>query len=59
MDYYITCLYIVLCGVLGFSSYTKQNKIDELKSEAIKRGYAEMVLQSSTSNKAIFKWKEK
>lgn len=48
-----------MCGVLGFSSYTKQNKIDDLESEAIKRGYAEMVLQSSTSNKAIFKWKEK
>lgn len=59
MIYYIACLYIVLCGVLGFSSYTKQNKIDDLESEAIKRGYAEMVLQSSTSNKAIFKWKEK
>ena len=48
-----------MCGVLGFSSYTKQNKIDDLESEAIKRGYAEMVLQSPTSNKAIFKWKEK
>ena len=41
------------------SSLDYSNLIVGLKSEAIKRGYAEMVLQSSTSNKAIFKWKEK
>lgn len=43
---------------LADSSRRLKDHLD-FSSICIKRGYAEMVLQSSTSNKAILKWKEK
>jgi hypothetical protein len=51
-------LLLVCVIIISYSSFKKGKEIRELKDEAIKRGYAEMVLESPTSDSVIFKWKD-
>ena len=53
---YITT--VIVAFIIAISSFKKGKELKNLKNETIKRGYAEMVLESPTSNKVVFKWKD-
>ena len=53
---YIIIVIVAIC--VAISSFKKGEENRSLKEEAIKRGYAEMVLKTPTSDTTVFKWKE-
>jgi len=54
--FYITTVIVAIFIAVG--SFKKGKELKNLKNEAIKKGYAEMVLESPTSDKVVFKWKD-
>lgn len=57
-DWGLYIITVIVAFIIAIGSFKKGKELKNLKNEAIKRGYAEMVLESPTSGEVVFKWKD-